>query len=288
MLSMTAFCWGCNAIFGKLAVGEVSPLLIVSLRWFGVILLLSYIGPKAIAKEWKQLRQHLPLLFIMGALGFASFNGLFYIAAHSTTALNIGIIQGAIPVFVLIGVFFIYGTQISQVQSIGVALTMLGVCLVASAGSLEKLATLTINKGDYFMLSACVLYAGYAVCLRRVSHISTMAVFSMVTLAAFVASLPMSAYEFYSGSLQWPTTKGWVVVAMITILPSFIAQICFIKGVGIIGAGRAGIFANLVPVFAAILSILVLSEHFQLYHGIALALVVGGIWMSERKKKTPL
>ena len=39
------------------------------------------------------------------------------------------------------------------------------------------------------------------------------------------------------------------------MFPSFLAQVCFIEGVGLIGPGRAGIFVNLVPVFAAIMAV---------------------------------
>ena len=82
---------------------------------------------------------------------------------------------------------------------------------------------------------------------------------------------------------MWPTPKGWVIVVLVTLLPSFIAQICFIQGVTDIGPGRAGIFVNLVPVFASLLAILVLGESFRFYHGLALALVIGGIWLAERR-----
>ncbi|MEC9404976.1 MAG: EamA family transporter, partial [Pseudomonadota bacterium] len=49
------------------------------------------------------------------------------------------------------------------------------------------------------------------------------------------------------------------------------------------GPARAGVFINLVPIFAAILAVSILGEPFKWYHGTALALVIGGIWLSERK-----
>ena len=66
------------------------------------------------------------------------------------------------------------------------------------------------------------------------------------------------------------------------MLPSFLAQVLFIKGVEIIGPGRAGIFVNLVPVFAALIAVAYLGEDFHAHHGLALALVLGGIWLAER------
>lgn len=283
MLTTTAFCWGANSVLARLAVGEVSPMLIVSLRWLGVVMLFFFVR-QAIYRDWDKLKSHLPLLFMMGALGFTAFNALFYLAAHTTTALNIGIIQGIVPVFLLIGMYFMYRSPVSLLQGLGVIVTILGVCVVASAGNLDKLASLSINQGDYFMIIACLLYSGYALILRRFSGVSALSLFAVIAIAAFIASVPLSLVEVYLGSSQWPTRKGWIVILLITALPSFLAQICFIKGVTELGAGRAGIFVNLVPVFASILAVSVLGEPFRGYHAVALILVIGGIGLAEIKK----
>ncbi|WP_424946652.1 DMT family transporter [Candidatus Spongiihabitans sp.] len=286
LLSATAFFWGCNTIFAKLAVGQVSPLLLVSLRWLGAVLLLLIFANKLLARDWGRLRGDLATLLLMGALGFTTFNALFYMAAHATSGLNMGIIQGSIPVFVLIGAFVIHRTAASSLQIIGVALTIIGVGLVASAGNWQRLTSLTLNRGDYLMIIACLLAAGYALALRRFASVSSLSVFSVIAFSAFIASIPLSAVELLLGNLQWPTAKGWIIVALVTLFPSFLAQIFFIQGVAAIGPGRAGIFVNLVPIFASILAVSILGEPFKAYHGIALALVLGGIWLSERTNNT--
>jgi drug/metabolite transporter (DMT)-like permease len=57
------------------------------------------------------------------------------------------------------------------------------------------------------------------------------------------------------------------------------------RGVELIGPGRAGVFANLVPIFASIFSVLILAETFALYHGLALVLVLGGILVAEKGRR---
>jgi drug/metabolite transporter (DMT)-like permease len=268
-----------------LAVGEVSPMLLVSLRWCGAVSLLLIFAHKHVRRDWHKLRSHMLLLVLMGALGFTTFNALFYVAAYTTSGLNIGIIQGAIPVFVLVGAYIAYRTTVTAVQIMGVALTIIGVCIVASAGSLERLASLSINRGDYLMIIACLLYAGYALALRRFSDVSSLSLFSIIALSALITSIPLSSIEYLAGDFQWPTMKGWIIVLLVTLLPSFLAQICFIQGVALIGPGRAGIFVNLVPIFASFLAVSILGEPFRIYHGVALVLVLGGIWLAEQKKK---
>ena len=284
LLTVTTWCWGANAIFGKVAVGEISPMLLVTLRWLGVVILLLLFARKHLINDWPILRHHLKYICLMGTLGFTVFNALFYIAAHSTSAVNIGILQGAIPVFVLLGTFLLYHARISPIQVFGVAVTLVGVVTVASGGDITQLLNLSINQGDLYMLLACLFYAGYSIGLSRRPAVSAMGLFTSIALVAFIASLPLLVLEIGNDTFQAPSTTGWVIVALVSLLPSFIAQVFFIYGVSLIGPGRAGVFVNLVPVFASIMAVFYLQESFEPYHAVSLALVLGGIALSELGK----
>jgi len=284
LLTATTLCWGLNAVFSRLAVDEVSPMMVVLGRWIGVMILCLVFLRPVLVREWPVLKQHLPFLAAMGAIGFTGFNAFFYIAAHSTTALNIGILQGSIPVFVLLGAWIAYRKPIVPVQVIGVLITMIGVVFIGSQGSLERLASLAFNKGDLYMLVACFFYATYTVGLQKRPQVSPLSIFGVMAVAAFIVSIPLAGAEAAYGTFQWPTMKGWIVIAMITLLPSFAAQIFFIQGVDRIGAGRAGIFVNLVPIFASGFAVLILGERFETYHATALVLVLFGIFLSEKFK----
>lgn len=282
LLTLTSLCWGANAVFGRLAVGEVSPMALVTLRWLAALGLLVVFARGHVRRDWPAIRPHLGFVSAMGALGFTAFNALYYVAAHSTTAVNLGIIQGAGPVFVLLGALAVYRIPATRLQVAGVLVTLVGVAIVACGGDLEQLASLRLNPGDLLMIAACGLYAGYTLALRRRPPASALGLFTVMAGAAFLSSLPLALIEAALGAFQWPTAKGWLILAMVALLPSFLAQICFIQGVALIGPSRAGVFINLVPVFASILALLVLAEPFALYHATALALVLGGIGLAER------
>ena len=74
-----------------------------------------------------------------------------------------------------------------------------------------------------------------------------------------------------------------VVSCFVCCYPSvvFIAAI-FIRGVHLIGASRAGVFINLVPIFASAFSAIFIGEKFKMYHLIGLLFVLTGIWIAER------
>lgn len=286
-LVVATLCWGLNANFSKLAVDQITPMQVVTFRWLGVVLILLVFARENIRRDWPILRRHLPFLALMGGCGFTVFNALFYVAGHHTSALNIGILQGAVPIFVLLGGFLAFGQRISAIQAVGVTLTLLGVIIVASGGSLQALAALSINRGDIFMLIACLIYAVYSLGLSRGPKVSSLGLFAVMAFVAWLVSLPLVITETWLLGWQQPTTLGWVIVALITLLPSLLAQLFFIFGVRLIGPARAGTFYNLVPVFASILAVVLLREVFELYHALSLLLVLGGIWLSELGKPHP-
>ena len=281
LLIVTTWCWGLNAIISRLAVGEISPMQLVTFRWLGVVLLLLVFARRQIIIDWPVLRRHLPFLFLMGSCGFTAFNALFYVAGHYTGAINIGILQGSIPIFVLLGSLLILRHPISLIQGIGVIVTLLGVIIVASRGNLGELAALAVNRGDLLMLIACFFYAAYSIGLTRRPNVSALALFAIMATVAWLVSIPLVFFETWQQGWAPPSPTGWFLVMLVTLLPSFVAQISFIHGVALIGPGRAGVFVNLVPVFASIMAVIFLQEVFELYHALALALVLGGIWLSE-------
>lgn len=282
LLVLTTLFWGGNAVAGRAAVGEVSPFVLTMLRWAIVASFVVALARNDLTAAWPQLKSRLSYVFLMGVAGFTAFNSMFYVAAHHTTAVNIGIIQGAMPIFVMIGAFLAFGTSITSLQALGVLVTMSGVIVVAIGGDVSLLLALAFKYGDLLMLVAAAFYAGYAVYLREKPNVSGLAFFGALAISAFVASLPLVAYEAATDSLIWPTAKGWAIVAYVALFPSFLSQIFFIRGVELIGSGRAGVFINLVPVFAALLAVFLLGEALEPYHLAALVLVLGGIWVAER------
>jgi drug/metabolite transporter (DMT)-like permease len=284
LLLTTTLCWGCNAVFARLAVGEVSPMLLVSIRWMATMLLLILFFGKNLFKEFKTIYAHWRYLFLMGTVGFSGFTTLFYLGAYSTTAVNIGIIQGAMPALVLLGSYLFFKTPVTFTQITGVSVTILGVIIVSSGGDLSRLTELIFNRGDLLLLVAVVLYAAYTLGLRKRPNLSSIGLFISLSIAAFVSSLPMAFLEASWNQLSWPTTRGWIIIVLIVLLPSFLSQICFIKSVELIGPGRAGVFVNLVPIFSSIFAVSYLGESFESYHGLALLLVFTGIFVFERFK----
>ncbi|BBE74097.1 DMT family transporter [Oharaeibacter diazotrophicus] len=282
VLAGASLFWAGNVIASRIAVGEVSPMALTALRWLGVMVLLPVIARGALRRDWPVLRHRLPYVALMGTLGFTAFNAFYYVAAHYTAAVNIGIIQGGIPGLVFVLAFLWRGTPARPAQVIGMVATLVGVAVLAAKGDLATLAGLDFNVGDVLMVGACVVYAVYTVLLPDRPAVAGLSFFAGLSIAAFVTSLPLLGAEIALGAFHAPSAIGWATVAYCAVFPSVLSQIFFVRGVELIGPGRAGVFVNLIPVFASVLAVVVLGEAFHAYHAAALALVLGGILFAER------
>ncbi|MEM9782913.1 MAG: DMT family transporter [Pseudomonadota bacterium] len=283
LLTLTALFWGGNTIAGQLAKGHIDPFALTLIRWVAVSAILWPLYGHEVRAHWNVVRPKLTRVALMATLGFTCFNALFYAASLSTTAVNIGILQGSMPVFVLIGCALAFGDRVSPVQAGGVALTMVGVGLVATGADLGALIDTGINPGDALMLGACVLYSFYTLALRGRPEMPGRAFFTLMCPIAAIAALPFAVGEALVTGGRWPSLQGWAVAAYVASFPSCLAQLFFLRGVDLIGPGRAGVYINLVPVFAAILAVLLLAQPFFGYHAVALVLVLGGIWLAQRQ-----
>jgi drug/metabolite transporter (DMT)-like permease len=282
LLTFTALIWAGNAVAGKWAVGQVSPMALTSLRWMVACLTLVPLSARQVSREWRLLLPKWRFVAFMGVCGYTAFNALFYVAGTYTSATNLAMIQGAIPVIVLVYGFLLYRTPVGPMQAVGVLVTLLGVAVAATHGDWEVLRTLAFNQGDLLILVACLFYAGYTVSLRARPAVSGLTFFAGMALAAFLTSLPLVVAEWVSGDLVWPTREGWMIVAYVGLGPSLVSQLCFMRGVDLIGPARAGVFVNLTPVFGALLAVVLVGEPFRLDNAVALALVLGGIFIAER------
>jgi drug/metabolite transporter (DMT)-like permease len=273
--------WAGNSIIGKLAIGQVTPMGLTFLRWLLVCVILAVLYRREALAGLPVVLGHWRWVVAMAVLGYTVFNALLYVAAHHTSGINLTMLQASIPVFVLAGSAMAFRTQVGGLQAVGTALTLVGVGVVASGGDLGRLLSLRFNIGDVYVLIACVLYAGFTLGLRKRPPLSGFALFIWFAFIAMIASLPLLAWEMMEGQFFWPTATGWAMLAYIALCPSLLSQIFFIRGVELIGPARAGLFINLIPVFGALMAVVILGEPLSLAEIVSAALVFGGIAIAE-------
>lgn len=286
LLTLTAMFWGGNAVAGKFAVGEIAPVLLTAFRWLFASVLFAFLARPHLRRDWPELRRRAPVLMALGAVGFALFNLFLYGSLQYTSAINAAIAQAAIPLFILLLNRWFFAQRVSLGQWLGLVLATVGVVVTVSRGDIQSLLAGGVNRGDALMLLACFCYALYSVGLRWRPAVHWSGMMLLMSLGALGLCLPVVVYEGFSVGLVAPTVTGWAVVLYAVIFPTVGAQLFYLRGVALIGANRAGLFINLVPIFAAVFAVSLLAEAVQVYHVLGFALVMAGIAMSERSSRS--
>lgn len=282
LLVIAPLLWGGNAVAGRLATADWQPFTLTSFRWLcaAIILFPFAIGP--LKRDWRVIKQNLPVLFALGAFGMAAFNLLMYLALNYTTAINVSIEQATMPVMIMLANFLFLSQRVRSLQIVGLVLTLFGVLVTTTAGDPGRFLSEGLNRGDAIMLIASIFYAAYTFGLRWRPDIHWMSFMWVIAASAFIMTVPFAGWELSQGEFEMPGWEGWMVVFYVVIFPTIVSQLSWARGVELVGSNRAGLFINLVPIFGSVLAVLIIGEQFEWYHLAGLLFVLSGIALSER------
>ncbi len=288
LLVVPPLLWAGNAVVGRLASGLVPPITLNFLRWalaFALLLPLAAWVLRRGSGLWSHWRRYA----LLGLLGVGCYNALQYLALKTSTPINVTLVAASTPVFMLgIGALF-FGQPVSRRQMLGAAMSIAGVLLVLCRGQWDLLMQVRLVPGDLYVLLATAAWAFYSWLLTRPGDPPAI----RNDWAAFLMAqvVPGLAWSGLFAAGEWAVTDahivwGWPVAATllyVAVGPAILAYRCWGIGVQRVGPSVAGFFSNLTPLFAALLSTLMLGEAPHVYHGIAFALIVGGIVVSSRR-----
>jgi len=276
--------WSINAVVSKVSATAIDPAAISFYRWaLALIVLTPFVLPGAI-RNWPAIRANWWKLMILGLLGMVLYQSLAYYAAHSVSALFMGILNSLIPLLtVLIGIFVLRVAPTMGI-ALGSILSLGGLVWLVSAGQPGLLLQHGIGKGELMMFAASASYALYGVLTKRWAirlpnwqSLYVQIVFGVVLL------LP----NFLMAQDVQLTSQNIPLVLFAGIPASIAAPFLWIQGVMRLGANKASIFMNLAPVFTAIIAVLFLHEQLHSYHLIGGGVALLGVILSQRLR-TPL
>ena len=295
-LTLPPLMWASNAIVGRLSVagGEplISPLTLNAARWVVTLLILAGIASlvprrdRAPADGASGVRRPASwrVYAVFGLLSVASYNALQYVALRTSSAINVTLIASGGPLFVLLIGRLLFGAHARRWAWIGASLSLVGVLVVLTGGEFERLASFRLASGDLLMVVATIVWALYSWLLRRWRPaVPVLTLLLMQTAWGVAFSVPVVALEWFSGDFLLnldARTAG--IVLWVALGPSLLAYWCWDHGIARAGPVLPSFFANLTPLFAALMSAALLGEPPRGFHVLAFALILGGIAVSQR------
>ena len=286
LLILTTIFWSGNFIVGKAAsMYSIPPFSLNFYRWFFAGLILMPFTIKEIINKKEYIFKNIGFFIILGITSITIFNSIVYYSLYYTQVISGVLMISTIPVWIIFisSILKIEKTNIFQI--IGVALSLTGVIFIITKADLELIKNLDFNKGDLTMVIAMFSWALYSALLKKKKYeISQITLLEVVIISGLIFLIPIYLIEMSMGykiNLEKPfyLTLGYVV-----FFPGLASFFFWIKGISIIGANRAGAFLHLMPIFGAIMAILIFNEKFMFYHFLGAMFIVAGITLSNKKK----
>jgi drug/metabolite transporter (DMT)-like permease len=291
LLTLPPLMWAGNSVIGRLMVDHTPPLMLNFLRWGGALLLLLPLGWPAFATPQRraELKHRWPHLAMLGLFGVAMYNAMQYMALVTSTPLNVTLIAASQPLWMmLVGALF-YRVRPGPRDLVAAALSLAGVVLVLTRGNPSAVLQFHFVRGDLLVLVAVVCWSIYSWLLARPpssmrgearpdwnwsQFLLVQVVFGIGWAALAAAGETVVIGD--AAAIKW---SGLVVLALlyVAVCPSLIAYWAWGQGVARAGPAIAAQFANLTPLFTALISGLVLGSWPETYHALAFVLIVAGI-----------
>ena len=283
LLSLTSLFWAGNTVLGRFIAGHIPPVTLAFIRWGGAFLILLPFAAPHLVRDWPTIRKHAGLLTVLALTGFSAFNAMAYYGLQYTTAINGLLLQSIGPLFVALWSFVLFSDRLTLRQAGGIYVSLTGVLVIISHGSLDILIGIAFNRGDVWFLIALSIYAYYVAVLRKRPAMHPLSFLAVGMGLGALLLVPVVAWEIESGQTVVLDAVSLASFAYVCVFPSLLGYFCLNRGIELVGANRAAPFMHLVPVFGSVLAIALLGERFELHHAIGYALVFAGITIAARK-----
>ena len=287
LLILTTLFWSGNFIVGKAAsTYEIPPFSLNFYRWLFAGLILLPFTFNEIFKKKNYILDNIGLFIILGITGITIFNSTVYYSLYYMQVISGVLMISTIPVWIMFISSILGIEKTNKFQIYGVILSLLGVLSIITKSDLEVIKSLDFNRGDLIMAMGMIAWALYSALLKKkIYEISQIALLEVVIITGLVFLIPIYVLEINLGNKIILGKPFILTLSYVVIFPGLASFFFWIKGVGIVGANRAGVFLHLMPVFGSIMAIIFFDEKFMIYHLLGAIFIIAGITLSNKRIK---
>jgi len=286
LLILASLFWAGNFVIGKFAsIYEIPAFSLNFYRWLFVWIILFPFTYKEIYKNKKYIIENFRLFLVLGVTGITIFNSVVYYSLYFTQVISGILMISTIPVMIILISSVLKIEKTNNFQIIGVILSLVGVFCIITKADLELIKNLDFNKGDLSMTIAMFSWATYSALLKKKKYkLSQISLLQVIISFGFIFLIPIYFIENKIGNPLNFSLPFFSILTYAVLFPAIASYLFWIKGISIIGTNRAGVFLHLMPIFGAILAMIIFKEKFMFYHILGAIFIIIGITLSNKKK----
>jgi drug/metabolite transporter (DMT)-like permease len=282
-LLASAFFWGGTWISGRHLAQAMGPFSAAFLRFALASAFLAVLTRRASGGFALPARRDLPGLFLLGMTGVFGYNAFFFAGLKTVPASRAALMVAAIPTVVSLYSGLVLRERFAWPRILGIALSFAGVGVVLSGGDPAALVRGGSGPGDLFILGCVACWAAYTLAGRRVmARVSPLEAVTWSCLLGGLCLFPAALAGGLGADLLRAGPADWLHLAFLGIMATGYGFFWYYEGIKALGASRAGIYINLVPVVAVVLGIAALGEPLSWPLAVGGAMVLGGVRLAQR------
>ncbi|NDY57511.1 DMT family transporter [Desulfovibrio sulfodismutans] len=253
--------WGGTWISGRHLAQAMGPFSAAFLRFalasaFLVFLTRRLSGGFALPK-----RRDLPGLFLLGLTGVFGYNAFFFAGLQTVPASRAALIVAAIPTVVSLYSGLALREPFGWVRIAGIVLSFAGVGVVLAGGDPAALLRGGASPGDLLILGCVACWSAYTLAGRSVmARVSPLGAVTWSCLLGGALLFPPALGGGLFADMARAGLADWLHLGFLGIMATGYGFFWYYEGIKALGASRAGVYINLVPVVAVLLGIILLNE----------------------------
>ena len=285
-LFFTTLFWAGNFIVGKTAsLNEIPPISLNFYRWLIAWFILLPFTYKELIEKKEYIIKNIGIFIILGITAVSIFNSALFYSLKFTQVITGVLMISVVPVMIIFFSALLKIEKTNIFQIFGVALSLTGVVLIITKADIEILKKLDFNRGDLTMLIAMFSWSIYSALLKKKKYeLSQITLLQVVIGFGVIILIPFYFIDINIGNEIKFDIPFFLILTYVVLFPGLISFFLWIKGVGLIGANRAGVYLPLMPILGAIMAMIIFGEKILFYHFVGAVFIIAGIVLSNKKK----
>jgi len=277
--------WAGNFIVGKTAsINEIPPISLNFYRWFLAWLILLPFTFKELIKKKDYILNNIGIFIILGITAVTVFNSALFYSLKFTQVISGVLMISTVPVMIIFISSLSKIEKTNILQIIGVGLSLTGVLFIITKADIDLLKNLDFNRGDLTMVIAMLSWATYSALLKKKKYeLSQISLLQVVISFGVVFLIPLYFIDINMGNFIKLEKPFFLTLTYVVLFPGLASFFFWIKGVGLIGANRAGVFLHLMPILGAVMAMIIFNEKIMFYHFLGAIFIIAGITLSNKK-----
>ena len=280
--------WAGNFIVGKTAsINEIPPISLNFYRWLVAWLILLPFTFRELIKKKNYILNNIGFFIVLGITAVTIFNSALFYSLKFTQVISGVLMISTVPVMIIFISSLLKIEKTNFFQIIGVGLSLTGVLFIITKADIGLLKNLDFNRGDLIMIIAMLSWATYSALLKKKKYeLSQISLLQVVISFGVIFLIPLYFIDMNMGNSIKLEKPFFLILTYVVLFPGLASFFFWIKGVALIGANRSGVFLHLMPIFGALMAMVIFNEKFMFYHLLGAAFILMGIILSNRKKST--